>query len=105
MFFHYQLRIGITSERCGGQFVLLRCRYQIFFRTGALFIGGLRRELAVDLASSSGGGVGALLILLVIFSILFLLDVFPRLDAVEDLVGFPLRPYEIVAFPFVEVTH
>lgn len=36
---------------------------------------------------------------------MLILDIFPGLDAVEDLIRLPLGPYEVVSFPLIIVAH
>lgn len=58
--------------------------------------------MAVEVASCSRG-LRALL--LVHLGLVLLLDLLEWLEAVEDPVRLPLRPYEVITLPFIVVAH
>ena len=59
--------------------------------------------MAVDLASCTSGL--RTLLLVVSLLVMLLLDFPPRLDATQNLIRLPLRPYKVVSFPLVVVAH
>ena len=86
------------------KFVFLWSCYQIFLRWCALFISCLSRQLAIDVASSSSW-LWASFLVSIYWLLLQVLYLFPRFQTVQYLVWFPLRPYEVVVFPVVKVSH
>lgn len=100
LFLELDLRVGV-SEGCRSQFAFLWCRDEVLLRRSALLVSGLRAQLAVDRTATRRLRAP----LLVCFLLLLLLDFFPRFEACEYLVRFPLCPDEIVVFPVVVVAH
>ena len=104
-FLEMLLRACVSKGR-RGKFVLFWSGDQVFFWRCAFFVGDLGWKLTVNMTTCSCWLRASFLVSAIsLLFLLELLDFLPGFDAVQYFIWFPLRPYKIIIFPVVVVTH